>query len=188
MLATGGRLGCLHGSRRPSSDPSSQCSSQAGHQPSSSGRHVTHSSLLPRSQRCRSVSVHAVADPTIAQLRQRHRAALNPKSAPEAAAAAAAEDAVADIPDIEPKPVYLVEDQDTEGDAVVYELDPSEYELVEKVIQTDEILEDLDRVDVEASTSGRQLEVPATRLIQDADEMDLIGEGLPIINGVGATD
>lgn len=89
---------------------------------------------------------------------------------------------------LRPTPITLIEldEVDEGGQPVFGQLDSQEWKLVPKVIDTEEILEDLDKVDVEARYDTRDdvVEVPNTRAIVDQDEIDIMGDGLPIINGV----
>jgi hypothetical protein len=85
---------------------------------------------------------------------------------------------------------------DEENPAVYVAFDPETMELVPKYVITEELLEGLDGVDVANSTSSSRpgataaaadedsLSVPDLRVISDEEEVGLIGEGLPIINGV----
>jgi len=69
-------------------------------------------------------------------------------------------------------------------DGTVYDFyDAAEYKWVPDVINTEEILEELDGIDVAGTSAARELEVPATRIVVDDDELDLVGSGLPIIHG-----
>lgn len=95
----------------------------------------------------------------------------------------------------EPRPMYAYETEDEQGNAKMLLLNTEDWELV-PVLDTEDLLADLDKIALEpelpieggaGGAGGEQLpvEVPATRLILDERELELIGEGLPIINGVG---
>lgn len=85
---------------------------------------------------------------------------------------------------------------DEENPAVYVAFDPETMDLVPKYVVTEELLDGLDGVDVASSSSSRPgataaaaadsdgLSVPDLRVISDEEEVGLIGEGLPIINGV----
>jgi hypothetical protein len=81
----------------------------------------------------------------------------------------------------------LVPDHRSEDGETVYDFyDAAEYKWVPDVINTEEILEELDGIDVAGTSASRELEVPGTRIVVDEDELDLVGSGLPIIHGVRA--
>lgn len=90
---------------------------------------------------------------------------------------------------------------DEENPAVYVAFDPETMDLVPKYVVTEELLDGLDGVDLASSSSSRpggataaaaaaaadysdSLSVPDLRVISDEEEVGLIGEGLPIINGV----
>jgi len=79
--------------------------------------------------------------------------------------------------------ITLFETEDDEGQPMRVELDPDEYEVVPKAIDTDELLADLDKLD-ERRAPTAPVAVPSSRLVVDEEELDLIGDGLPIIQGV----
>ena len=78
----------------------------------------------------------------------------------------------------------LVADHVSDGETVYDFYDAAEYKWVPDVINTEEILEELDGIDVAGTSAARELEVPATRIVVDDDELDVVGSGLPIIHGV----
>jgi hypothetical protein len=81
---------------------------------------------------------------------------------------------------------------DSENPAVYVGFDPETTKLVPKYVVTEELLEGLDGVDVEPAPAAAAVEaaaadglrVPDLRVITDEEELSLIGDGLPIINGV----
>lgn len=94
-----------------------------------------------------------------------------------------------------PPPVYLVEaGVDASGARVYEQLDAARWsEADAPAVATEELLAGLDGVDDGDEASDDALaraaasdgaEVPGTRLIVDPEELDLIGDGLPVIHGV----
>jgi hypothetical protein len=80
---------------------------------------------------------------------------------------------------------------DGEDPAVYVAFDSETMELLPKYVVTEELLEGLDGVDVSrpeaaAVAAADGLSVPDLRVITDEEEVSLIGEGLPIIDGVSA--
>ena len=88
---------------------------------------------------------------------------------------------------------------DEQGNPAVYmAYDSDVMELKQKFLHTEELLEGLDGVDVaaadggsssssraaEAAAAAEAVAVPDFRVVTDDEEISLIGEGLPIIDGV----
>ncbi|GBF96535.1 hypothetical protein Rsub_09118 [Raphidocelis subcapitata] len=123
------------------------------------------------------------------------RAAPPPPRRARAAAAAAlssggaAAGAAKSLQPPPPPPLYFFDTgrKDPEGNPILKQLDPEEWTEFEPAISTDALLDGLDGVDygseADARASASDAEVPATRLIEDSEELDLVGDGLPIIHG-----
>lgn len=94
--------------------------------------------------------------------------------------------------DVPQRIMLQVAPADGENPAVYLGFDPETMELVPKYVMTEELLEGLDGVDVARpagiaaadAAAAQTLSVPDLRVITDEEEVGLIGEGLPIINGV----
>jgi hypothetical protein len=92
----------------------------------------------------------------------------------------------------DPKTLYLVEAGFDEDGNPIYEPLGSEWvEAPEPVMDTEELLAGLDGVDLgggsddlAARLEDAEAEVPAVRTVRDPEELELIGDGLPIIHGV----
>lgn len=112
------------------------------------------------------------------------------------AAAHEEQSAATDVPE---RVMLKYASSDEENPAVYVAFDPETMDLVPKYVVTEELLDGLDGVDVASSSSSRpgataaaaaaaadsdSLSVPDLRVISDEEEVGLIGEGLPIINGV----
>jgi len=99
------------------------------------------------------------------------------------------DDPAADAPQLYMLPVSPA---DGENPAVYVGFDPATMELVPKYVLTEELLDGLDGVDVAQplgaaaadAAAAETLSVPDLRVITDEEEIGLIGDGLPIINGV----
>jgi hypothetical protein len=80
--------------------------------------------------------------------------------------------------------------EDAEGRPLYSRLDPDEWTEVEAPIATSDILSELDGVDAGgggaagARAVDGNVEVPALRVVDDPRELELIGDGLPIVHGV----
>jgi hypothetical protein len=92
-----------------------------------------------------------------------------------------------------PRELWLAEaGRDANGDPQYVALDPSDWAEFDPPLPTDELLDGLDGVDggfdaatrAAADADAEEAEVPAMRVIDDPVELDLIGDGLPIIHGV----
>jgi hypothetical protein len=91
-----------------------------------------------------------------------------------------------------PRPVVLSEVGRDKSGAPLYELlDPDDFTELDPAPPTDDLMRDLDGIDVggpadvaAAAVEAEEAEVPAMRVIDDPVELDLIGDGLPIIHGV----
>jgi len=77
---------------------------------------------------------------------------------------------------------------DADGNPLLQQLDMDKWTVFEPAVVTEDLLRDLDGVDLssdlEAQAEAAEAEVPAVRVVDDPEEMDLIGDGLPIIHGV----
>jgi hypothetical protein len=80
---------------------------------------------------------------------------------------------------------------DSENPAVYVGFNPQTSVFAPKYVVTEELLEGLDGIDVEQGPAAAAVEaaadglrVPDMRIIADEEELSLIGDGLPIINGV----
>lgn len=84
----------------------------------------------------------------------------------------------------------LLQVQPTEDDApgVYLPYNPADMEVLPRYVETEELLDGLDGVDVrqqpEAAAAADDVQVPDTRVITDYEELELIGQGLPIFQGV----
>ena len=97
-------------------------------------------------------SVRAAAEPTLGRLKRRSRSSLFPTSKEEEVKAAAELEASRPPPiEGETRPRLLVDaGRDAATGAPLYrELDPDVYEVVERVVATDDLLDGIDEVDVE---------------------------------------
>lgn len=111
--------------------------------------------------------------------------------------AAAADGAPQALLPPDPPPIFIVEDgKDEQGQPVYQQLDPDLLTEFEPAFATDDLIEELDGVDLDLGGAGggeagraaavgdEEVEVPAVRLVDDPQELELIGDGLPVIHGV----